>query len=121
MMKKRTTQLLALALAGMLSLGLLAGCQKDTAQENTKGSQTADKEEEKAPAKDSIVIATGSEPSTLSPTEHNALAGIYMNLLIYNTLVTMDENMQPVADLAESYCCCFGRFSPFPVSADFCM
>ena len=103
MMKKRTTQLLALALAGMLSLGLLAGCQKDTAQENTKGSQTADKEEEKAPAKDSIVIATGSEPSTLSPTEHNALAGIYMNLLTYNTLVTMDENMQPVADLAESY------------------
>lgn len=96
-------QLLALALAGMLSLGLLAGCQKDTAQENTKGSQTEDKEEEKALAKDSIVIAAGSEPSTLSPTEHNALAGIYMNLLTYNTLVTMDENMQPVADLAESY------------------
>ena len=49
---------MALALAGTLSLGLLAGCQKDTAQENTKGSQTEDKEEEKAPAKDSIVIGT---------------------------------------------------------------
>ena len=110
-MKKK--RILSFLLATVMASGLLAGCSSDEGKKSS-GNEDGGK-------KDSIVIATGSEPSTLSPTEHNALAGIYMNLLTYNTLVTMDENMQPVADLAESYCCCFGRFSPFPVSADFCM
>ena len=67
MMKKRTTQLLALALAGMLSLGLLAECQKDTAQENTKGSQTADKEEEKHRPRTALSLPPAANPPHSPP------------------------------------------------------
>ena len=78
-----------------MSLGLFAGCSKDSGKKDP-GKGDGGK-------KDSIVIATMGETPSLSPTEHNAVAGSYMNLLTYNTLFSSDMDMQPQPDLAESY------------------
>ena len=74
-MRKRNLRAISLLLAGVMSLGLFAG----------------------------IVIATMGETPSLSPTEHNAVAGSYMNQLTYNTLFSSDMDMKPQPDLAESY------------------
>lgn len=79
-------------MVGMLCLGLVAGCGKD---EGSKESGNR--------GKDSLVVATASEPSTLSPVEHNASGGYYVNLLNFTCLMRLDENSEPVPDLAESY------------------
>lgn len=52
---------------------------------------------------ETLVVASGSEPPSLTTTEHNAQAGTAINLLLYNTLVKYDEKLNPVPDLAESY------------------
>ena len=94
-MRKRNLRAISLLLAGVMSLGLFAGCSKDSGGEKDPGKGGGDK--------DSIVIATMGETPSLSPTEHNAVAGSYMNLLTYNTLFSSDMEMQPQPDLAESY------------------
>ena len=91
-MKKPTKRLTALLMVGMLCLGLVAGCGKD---EGSKESGNR--------GKDSLVVATALEPSTLSPVEHNASGGYYVNLLNFTCLMRLDENSEPVPDLAESY------------------
>ena len=94
-MRKRNLRAVSLLLAGVMSLGLFAGCSKDSGKKDP-GKGDGGK-------KDSIVIATMGETPSLSPTEHNAVAGSYMNLLTYNTLFSSDMDMQPQPDLAESY------------------
>ena len=94
-MRKRNLRAISLLLAGVMSLGLFAGCSKDSGDKKDPGKGGGDK--------DSIVIATMGETPSLSPTEHNAVAGSYMNLLTYNTLFSSDMDMQPQPDLAESY------------------
>ncbi len=94
-MRKRNLRAISLLLAGVMSLGLFAGCSKDSGKKDP-GKGDGGK-------KDSIVIATMGETPSLSPTEHNAVAGSYMNLLTYNTLFSSDMDMQPQPDLAESY------------------
>ena len=94
-MRKRNLRAISLLLAGVMSLGLFAGCSKDGGDKKDPGKGGG--------AKDSIVIATMGETPSLSPTEHNAVAGSYMNLLTYNTLFSSDMDMQPQPDLAESY------------------
>ncbi|RHO53960.1 ABC transporter substrate-binding protein [Ruminococcaceae bacterium AM07-15] len=94
-MRKRNLRAISLLLAGVMSLGLFAGCSKDSGDKKDPGKGGG--------AKDSIVIATMGETPSLSPTEHNAVAGSYMNLLTYNTLFSSDMDMQPQPDLAESY------------------
>ena len=94
-MRKRNLRAVSLLLAGVMSLGLFAGCSKDSGDKKDPGKGGG--------AKDSIVIATMGETPSLSPTEHNAVAGSYMNLLTYNTLFSSDMDMQPQPDLAESY------------------
>ena len=94
-MRKRNLRAISLLLAGVMSLGLFAGCSKDGGDKKDPGKGGG--------AKDSIVIATMGETPSLSPTEHNAVAGSYMNMLTYNTLFSSDMDMQPQPDLAESY------------------
>ncbi|MBU5431120.1 ABC transporter substrate-binding protein [Intestinimonas sp. MSJ-38] len=94
-MRKRNLRAISLLLAGVMSLGLFAGCSKDSGDKKDPGKGGG--------AKDSIVIATMGETPSLSPTEHNAVAGSYMNILTYNTLFSSDMDMQPQPDLAESY------------------
>ena len=92
-MKKPTKRLTALLMAGMLCLGLVAGCGKDGGPQGKNSSGT----------KDTLVVATMAETPTLSPVEHNATAGYYMNLMNFTGLMRLDEDLNPVLDLAESY------------------
>lgn len=53
---------------------------------------------------DSLIIATQSEPPSLTTDEHDSLTGVYMNLLTYNGLMRIDQGtLKVVPDLAESY------------------
>ena len=79
-----------------MSAGVLAGCSNSSSGGGGGNSDDGG-------AKDSIVIATANETPSLSPTEHNAVAGSYMNLLTYNTLFKSDMEMNPVPDLVEDY------------------
>lgn len=92
-MKKPTKRLTALLMVGMLCLGLVAGCGKDGGSQGKNFSGT----------KDTLVVATMAETPTLSPVEHNATAGYYMNLMNFTCLMRLDEDLNPVPDLAESY------------------
>ena len=91
-MKSRKIRMASLMLAGVMTLGLFAGCSKDASQSSTSGGN-----------KDSIVIATMSEPPSLSPTGHSSVAGDYMNLLTYSTLFRLDMEMNPQPHLVEEY------------------
>lgn len=91
-MKSRKIRIASLMLAGVMTLGLFAGCSKDASQSSTSGGN-----------KDSIVIATMSETPSLSPTDHNAVAGSYMNILTYNTLFRGDMDLKPVPELVDTY------------------
>ena len=93
-MRNRKVRLLSLLLATVMLLGLLAGCSSNGGDKKsaTKGGD-----------KDSIVIATSGETPSLSPTEHNATAGDYMNLLTYSTLFRSDMDLKPAPHLVESY------------------
>ena len=93
-MRNRKLRLLSLFLATVMMLGLLAGC-------NSSGGD--DKKSNGGGSKDSIVIATMSETPSLSPYDHNATAGSYMNLLTYSTLFNTDVEMNPQPNLVESY------------------
>ncbi len=95
-MKKRTSRILSLTLLCAMALGLLAGCTKDANGGNGGTGNSGEK-------KDSIVVATMAETPSLSPTEHNATAGYLVNLLNYTGLMRLDNDLNPVPDLAESY------------------
>ena len=89
-MRKRKLRAISLLLAGIMSVGLFAGCSSDGGEK---------KSDNGGGAKDSIVIATMGETPSLSPTEHNAVAGSYMNLLTYNTLFRSGMDLEPEPDL----------------------
>ena len=91
-MKKRTSRILSLLLLCTMALGLLAGCSKSS---GGSGSCSADK--------DTITVATMAETPSLGPYDHNATAGWLVNLLTYTSLLRLDDNLNPVPDLAESY------------------
>ncbi len=95
-MSNRKSRIASLALLMAMSLGLFAGCSQNGGSDGSDGSNDGG-------TKDSIIIATANETPSLSPTEHNAVAGSYMNLLTYNTLFKSDMEMNPVPDLVEDY------------------
>ena len=92
---KKKTRILSFLLATVMASGLLAGCTSDGGDKDS-GKEDGGK-------KDSIVIATMGETPSLSPTEHNAVAGSYMNILTYNTLFKTSMDLEPVPDLVDSY------------------
>ncbi|GAB6110018.1 ABC transporter substrate-binding protein [Fusibacter bizertensis] len=53
--------------------------------------------------KDTVVIATADETPSLSATGHNAVAGDYVNQLIYNGLFRLDDELNPIPDLVKDY------------------
>ena len=85
---KKKTRILSFLLATVMASGLLAGCTSDGGDKDS-GKEDGGK-------KDSIVIATMGETPSLSPTEHNAVAGSYMNILTYNTLFKTSMYLQPL-------------------------
>lgn len=106
-MKNRKARFLSLLLASVMALSLLSGCGNNSGGGNDGGGST-NPDAGKEPSgggttKDSIVIATMSETPSLSPWDHNATAGSYMNLLTYSTLFRTDMEMNPIPDLVEEY------------------
>ncbi len=105
---------LSLLLVLVMAFGLFAGCSKDEPVDD-KGNQPSAGDDANKPTddkpsgggdagKDSIVIATMGETPSLSPTEHNAVAGSYMNSLTYNMLFrTNQDTLEPEPDLVDSY------------------
>ena len=106
-------RVLSLLLVLVMAFGLFAGCSKDDpapADDVNKPADDANKPADDKPSepsgnggKDTIVIATMSETPSLSPTDHNATAGSYMNMLTYSTLFNSDVEMNPQPLLVESY------------------
>ncbi|MEA4920110.1 MAG: ABC transporter substrate-binding protein [Clostridiaceae bacterium] len=100
----KTKRLPALLLAACLCLPL--GSCAFSAKDPAAGEQNGPTQEEKAPAKDSLVIAISSEPSTLNPYDHSAVVCGYMNQMTFNKLFTIDlDTLEPVPELVESYSC----------------
>ncbi|WP_458863534.1 ABC transporter substrate-binding protein [Acidaminobacterium chupaoyuni] len=99
-MRNRKLRVLSLLLAVVMLAGLFAGCSKNTANGDSKDTG---KTSEKTSTKDSITIATMSETPSMSPYDHNATAGSYMNLLTYNTLFKSNMDMEPVPALVDTY------------------
>ncbi len=102
-MKGRKSRLAALLLASVMLLSLLAGCGNDKGTTTDPGKDTGDKGGGDSSDRDTITVATMAETPSLSPVEHNATAGYYMNLLNYTGLMRLDDSLNPVPDLAESY------------------
>ena len=82
---KKFVRLSALILVALMTLTAFAGCDKAAA------------------GKDTVTIATADETPSINPQDHNAVAGSYVNSLMYNGLATLDKNLTPQLDLAESY------------------
>ena len=93
-MKKRNKLMMSMVTFFAVAATLLAGVA-GCSQEGSSGGKTS--------TKDSIVIATMSETPSLTPNEHNAVAGGYMNLLTYEGLLYRDMDMKSQPCLAESY------------------
>lgn len=53
--------------------------------------------------KDTVVIATADETPSLSAAGHNAVAGTYINNLVYSGLFRLDRELNPTTDLVKDY------------------
>ena len=123
---KRGRRGLAPVLALALAAGLLAGCSQSggdasaadteaageaagTENEDTQaaGTEAAGSEASEGDgaesARDTLIIATANETPSVTTNLPNAVAGNYLNTMTHNGLFKMDENMNPVPDLVESY------------------
>ena len=101
-MRNRKLRVLSLLLVLVMAAGLLAGCGGNDAPKGDTPKQDGEKGDS-GTARDSIIIATANETPSLSPTEHNAVAGDYMNMLTYNHLFRTDMTLEPVPDLVDTY------------------
>ena len=105
--RKRLISILALAAITVSLFAGLAGCSKDdTPNDPAPGGNdkpgTSD-EKKGTSQKDTIIIATMSEPPSLTNNEHSAVASNYMNLLTYEGLLRQGMDLQPEPGLAESW------------------
>lgn len=98
-MKKKST-IIALILCAAMIAGILAGCGGTP---NGGGGSEPDGSSGGGTAKDTIVVASQTEPTTLGTCDHAALASDYVNQLIYSGLTRVDENNEMVGDIAESW------------------
>ena len=60
-------------------------------------------ENEKKSDKDSMIVAMDREPASLDPNGNNVVVKRMIDNCIYDTLLKFDENLTPVASLAESW------------------
>lgn len=95
---KKNKSLVAALLSAAMLLALLAGCGGNGSSDsgNPGNSGTAD-------VKDTLVVASQTEPTSLCTVDHNALASDYVNQIIYSGLVRVNENNEVVPDVAESW------------------
>lgn len=98
--KKAIALILSLALLG----GALAGCSNP---DNPGGGSGAGDPAVSQPAggakRTTLTIAAGSEPATLHPIDQTYMMTAVMCYQLYNTLFKLDEQLNAVPDLVESY------------------
>ena len=110
---KKHVKLLALVLGIAMVVSVFAGCaKKSTTSTGTTGTDTGttttpattdDADRHYAVDKDTVVIATADETPSVTSFGHNAVAGDYVNKLVYNGLMKLDKDLNPQCDLAENY------------------
>ena len=89
-MSNRKSRIASLALLMAMSLGLFAGCSQNGGSDGSDGSNDGGKQKTALSLQQPI-----ESPPSLSPTEHNAVAGSYMNLLTYNHPVQIRYGNEP--------------------------
>lgn len=104
-MQTKTKKVVGMILVGAMLIGTFAACSKDpAAQEGTAQSQSVGAEKTPTEMKNTITIATESEPPTMHPFDHKAVTAGYMNMLTYNGLMKVNPNtLAPELDLAAAY------------------
>ncbi len=108
-MQGKMRKLAALALAGMAILGIFAACAKEPEPQQEGTAESRPMEEENSGTasvqkRDTLTVATESEPPTLHPFDQKAVTTGYMTALVYNRLTRIDpETLEPQLDLAAAY------------------
>ncbi|NLN47549.1 MAG: hypothetical protein GX154_00285 [Clostridiales bacterium] len=74
-----------------------------TQKQPQPASVESEEPEEKAPAKDDLLVAIRAEPATLDPHNSTALANFAVQRVVYDTLVEQDENGNIIPGLAEKW------------------
>ena len=107
-MTKKLMRSLVPAMALTLAVGMFTGCSggsgessADTSAGDSSGESVSS--DTGSTAKDTLIIATANETPSVTTNEHNAVAGNYLNQMTHNGLFKMNENLEPVPDLVESY------------------
>lgn len=107
--QRNKKKLVALMLAGITVLGIFAACAKETEpqQEGSVASKPVESENSGTASvqqRDTLTIATESEPPTLHPFDQKAVTTGYMTGLMYNRLMRINpETLEPELDLAAAY------------------
>ncbi len=100
-MRNSTKRILAMMLAAAMMVGTFAACgSDDTATSGAEASGTTASEGED---KDSVIISTANETPSMSPFDHNAVAGDYMNNLTFDQLFKTDMELNTYPHLVDTY------------------
>ena len=106
-MKKNIMRAAAPVLALSLAASLFTGCGSSSTDETTTAASgtgaTAESGSSESTGKDTLIIATANETPSMTTNLHNAVAGDYMNRMTHSNLFKVDENMNIVPDVVESY------------------
>ena len=106
-MKKNIMRAAAPVLALSLAASLFTGCGSSSTDETTTAASGTGATEEsvssESTGKDTLIIATANETPSMTTNLHNAVAGDYMNRMTHSNLFKVDENMNIVPDVVESY------------------
>ena len=104
-------RLVSLLLVSVMLMGAIVGCTAKTPADDTQqspppatGNVPAESAGPAEPAKkDTLVVGISVEPQTLNVAEVGLLYTDTVNRLLYDTLVRLDQDMNVVPQLAESF------------------
>ena len=103
MLKKTISIIMILTLL----MGVMSGCagNNESGETPVDSGETpvASGETPEATGKNTLVVATQNEPPSLGTTDHDSLASVFMNLLVFNGLTKItSDTLEAVPDLAAS-------------------
>ena len=103
MKKRNIVRIVSMALAVSMIAAMTAGCGQSSDSKAGTGNEGEAAAGGEASYKDTITIAHWEEPTTLDPQAQGKMSCGAVSTQIYDTLVTLDENGQPLPCLAESW------------------
>ena len=99
-------RIMVLMLALIMLAGLTVGCNTTTNTPDagqTSMTGQSQNEPELSGAKDTLIVGISSEPTSLNPVETSLVYNDAVLRLIYDNLIRLDDEMNYVPHLAESY------------------